>query len=213
MLKRADIRIVLLLFVLTGWFPAWAQAEDAPAPNVDQAKVEQLTDLVMQALPYDEIARKAQEKDPNWPMGEKADRVSAEQLKCMKDQYSTENYREVKRQDAIDFATRYPDEMNDAVHVLQDGAAEAFSAFFHSMMTSPDREIDSSQVMGQFDPKQVLLMVALMGDDKYRHLRDLIGFGGNSILDGAGDGVKSSIAKLMLRAMSTCKIPMSVLLN
>ncbi|MDR0480672.1 MAG: hypothetical protein LBG66_02155, partial [Gallionellaceae bacterium] len=123
--KRTDICALLLLAVI-GCASAWAQAEDAPQAKIDQAKIEELTDLVVQTLPLDKLILHEKEADPNWPFQEAANRVSAEQLQCMRDQYLPEKYREMKRQDVIAFMNRYPGEADDALRILQDGVAETF---------------------------------------------------------------------------------------
>ena len=212
MLKRTDICVLLLLAVI-GCASTWARAEEAPAPNVDQAKVEELTDLVVQALPLDKLVRHEKEADPKWPFQEAANRVSAEQLQCMRDQYLPKDYREMKRQDVIAFMNRYPGEADDALRILNGGVAETFAKFFLNGTMDEKAEIDAKMSLIHNNPTLLLAVLAVESDykDKYQHLRELIGFSGNPMLAGAGihQDIRLVMSKLRLRAMSECKIPMS----
>jgi len=201
----------LLLSALGGLAPAWAQ----PAP----ASVDQLADLVVQAMPIGEVFQGFIDKDPRWPLGDKMSRVSPEQAQCLRDQLSAAGYREMRRQDTAAFAQRYPEQVDDALRVLKDGGADVFGASIRMGVeqSRTGQKSDFSQLASRFTPLQMSAFVELIGDDKHRRLRELIGVddsfgqqrsGEEQQNRGRNKGMVMG-AKLMFRAMDQCKVPLA----
>jgi hypothetical protein len=192
-----------------------AQAEEVPQTSVDQAKVEQLTDLVVRTLPLGKISQRELDADPKYPLQKKSDRVTSEQLQCLRSKFSVENYRAMKRQEVIDFMRRYPGEVDESVRVLNDGVAELFFLGYQDVLNEKRSEVqrDSKEIMNQFTPAQKSMMGVVMSDAKYRHLRELIGFGGDSLFnrEQVSKGIAISVGRWMLRALNECNVPRAVL--
>ncbi|MDR0480675.1 MAG: hypothetical protein LBG66_02170 [Gallionellaceae bacterium] len=206
----------LLLLATLDCSAVWAQT--APPAQPDQAVVDQLTDLAMQAAPFDKVFQQVLKEDARWPLNDvKSDAVTPERLQCMRDQFSDTGYRAVKQQEVIDFMNRYPGEVDDSVRLLKGGAAEIFGAYMQQGIDEGMGQKDESKQVSidQFTPEQVSAFLDLTSNSKYSHLRELLGLGGapmlNTNLEPNADGVELTVSRLMLRAMNECKIPLSVL--
>ncbi|MDR0480674.1 MAG: hypothetical protein LBG66_02165 [Gallionellaceae bacterium] len=193
MLRQTPI-CALLLSALIGGVPAWAQAEEAPQTQVppDPAVVDELTDLVVQAMPLDEIIPKALIDAPQ---------LTPEQKQCLRDdQTARQSYREAKRQDVIDFMAHYPDEVEESVRVLKDGTAEALSVLVRVVfLGKPGGE---GTQWAQWTDAQLKAMQSKVGalenNPKYQHLRDMLG--------SSNDGLMNAVNQQRARVMITCKI-------
>ena len=193
MLRQTPI-CALLLSALIGGVPVWAQAEEAPQTQAapDPAAVDELTDLVVQAMPFDEIIPKALIAAPQ---------LTPEQKQCLRDdQTARKSYREVKRQDVIDFMTRYPDEVGESMRVLKDGTAEALSVLIRVLfLGKPGVEETQWAQLTDAQLKAMQSKVGALADNpKYQHLRDMLG--------SSNDELMSAVNQQRARVMITCKI-------
>jgi hypothetical protein len=210
-MKPAARFSALLLSALCGLHAAWAQPAQ---PNVDQ-----LTDLVVQAMPIGEVFQGFIDKDPRWPLGDKISRVSPEQAQCLRDALSAAGYREMRRQDTTAFVQRYPDQVEQSLRVLKDGGADVFGASIRMGVeqSRTGQKGDFNSLASRFTPLQMSAFVELIGDDKHKQLRELIGVddsfgqqrsGEEQQNRGRNKGMVMG-AKLMFRAMDRCKVPLA----
>ena len=147
----------LLLFAMLGGYAAWAQAKERVPMLLDQAAVEQFTDLVMQAMPFDAVF-----------VAQGEGRASAEQLaqlQCIHNLYAPK-YREIRRKNVVAFMAAYPGEVADSVQILQDGAAMLADTLGAGMYDADSRS--------HLTPAQSAAVATLMTDEKYEHLRKLL---------------------------------------
>jgi hypothetical protein len=206
---------VAALFLLAAC--AFAPVVHAQTPSGDAA--DQLGELVVQALPMGEVFQGFVDKDPRWPMGQKADRVAPAQLQCLRDRLSTNGYREKRMAESQAFVRRYPDKVDDSLRVLRDGGAALFGA---SIRAGVDQErtgqkVDFNAVAAAFTPGQLAAFIELTSDDKHKALRELIGIDDAINVQNTPEQNKSGGRnkgmmlgmKLMLSAMDYCKVPLA----
>ena len=183
---------------------------------------EQLTALVVEALPMGDVLQGFIDRQPLWPLNAKASRVSAADLQCLRARLSAKGYREQRSAEAQAFARRYPDRMEDSLRVLRDGGAALFGA---SIVAGIDQKrtgqkVDFDAVAARFTPGQLAAFIELTSDEKHKALRELIGVDDavsvqNSTeqnqSQGRNKGMMMSM-KLMLGAMDHCKVPLAAVL-
>lgn len=193
----------------------------AAAPPSSDAKVDQLTDLVVEAVPLGKIFGMLAEADPKWPMQDKPNAVSAGQLACMRRELSPAGHREATRRDVIAYMAREPEQVDADIRVLSDGAAMLMGRL---MLAGAEGErtgnqVTPEQVMSDSTPEQLAAFMAFMTSPDYRDIRSLAGIGeafdaGQSAAENeaAGEGAGQTLAmRVMLGAMSRCDVPTSVL--
>ena len=224
--RRLSVALFLgaALSLAAGIAVAAAPADNALAktgkPQQD-AQVERLTDLVVQAIPMGAIFETLSEADPNWPMQEKPDAVTPEQLGCMRRELSAEGYRRAKREDAAAYAQQHTSLVEQDIRVLNEGAAMMMGKL---MLAGVEQErtgvpVDQNALMGQASPEQLAAFMSFMTSPDYAPLRRLAGIGnafdhGRSAEENenAGEAAGADLAtKVMLKAMGRCDVPSSVL--
>lgn len=195
-------------------FAAPVQAQPADA-------VDRLTPLVVKSMPIGDVFQPFIERDPNWPLAEKASRVSPTQLQCLRQRLSPAGYAEQRRTDVQAFVKRYPEKVSDSLRVLEDGAAEMFGASvaLGAEQSRTGKKSDFNELAKRFTPAQLAAFVELVGDDKHRALRELIGIDDTVALEksteenqsrGRNKGQMIGV-KLMLGAMSHCQVSLGAL--
>ncbi|MRD48151.1 hypothetical protein [Caenimonas koreensis] len=207
--------IAALTVVLAGFFaaPAWSQPE---APGVAR-----LTDLVVRTLPVGDIFQVFLDKDPNWPLADKVNRVSTEQFTCLRQRLSKPGFLDQRSAAAAAFAKRYPEAVEPSISVLEGGGAEVFSAAIGAGLTEArsGNKSDYGSVAERFSPLQMSAFVELVGDPKHKALRELIGIddvlslGAGKEENAARGRAKGELIaiKLMFAAMDHCKVPLAAI--
>lgn len=186
-----------------------------------QESAERLAPLVVKAMPVGDLFQSYIDRDANWPLGEKVSRVSSDQLQCLRHRLSSAGYREHRRDEVLVFARRYPDKVSESIRVLDSGAADMFGASIQmgAEQGRTGKKGDFNELAKRFSPAQLAAFVELVGDDKHRALRELIGIDDALALDRPGEenqargrnkGMMIGM-KLMLAAMEHCKVPVAAL--
>jgi hypothetical protein len=177
---------------------------------------ERLGSLAAQALPMGEIFQRFIDTNPTWPAMKNADKIEPKQLECMRSQLSIEGVRKMKIEEARSFVAARPELASDAVRVLEQGGAAFLRASVNAGAEAQAKggtKPDMSALMSQFSAWQLSAAIDLVGNVKYAPVREFIGIGDAIQLSGESPGARnqgaSAAAKLMLRAVQQCQIPMS----
>ena len=194
---------------------------NARAAEPGEADIDRLTDLVVQAMPFGVIFEGAQAQDPKWPLGDKAAKASAEQLACLRSELSSDGYRRIKRKDVVAYAKAHPADVMDDIRLLESGAAELFgkSVLAGAEGEASGKAVDPETIFASASAAQGMALTLLVTDKQYVDLRQLIGMGNMfEQIDEGGDAQAKGEeqdaqigAMLMIGAMATCELPMSVL--
>jgi len=212
------------LSLAAGAASAGAPADGAGARSGkagQEAQVDRLTDLVVRAIPLGTIFESLSEADPNWPMQEKPEAVTADQLGCLRRELSSDGYRRTKREDAAAYVKQHPSSLEQDLRVLDEGAAMMMGKL---MLAGVEQErtgvpVDESALMGQASPEQLAAFMSFMTSPDHASLRRLAGIG-NAFdhersaeeNESAGEAAGADLAtRVMLKAMGRCEVPSSVL--
>jgi hypothetical protein len=192
----------------------------ADAPAVDQKRVDTLADRLVQMMPLGPVLDDAAKADPTWPMQEHASKVSPQQLACMRDELSTTGYRRTRGALAADYLVRHEARFDEDVKLLEQIAPMVGSIFGQGVAEAQGgKEVDAEAVMKDSDPAALLGFLAFISESKYGPLRELTGLG-DAFKTGADESANAKageqvgqavVMKLMLGAMSSCKVPTSAL--
>lgn len=217
---RARILSLALLSTLLAAVGA-AVAADKALKSGDDARVDRLTDLVVQAIPLGVLFDSLADQDPNWPMQEKPDAVSAQQLGCLRRELSVDGYRRAKRSDVAAYAQRHSSLLEQDIRVLDEGAAAMMGKLMQAGVEQERTGVpaDQNALMGQAPPDQLAAFMSFMTSPDYAPLRRLAGIGnaydnGRSTEENenAGEAAGADLAtSVMLKAMGRCDVPSSVL--
>ncbi len=216
--RRRSGLVPAVLFGLCGVFSAHA-AQDAAPPS--QSDVQRMTDLQVRMLPFGAIFEMLAKDDPNWPMQEKPDAVTPGQLACLRDELSTAGYRRYKQAQVEAYLAANPSRAASEIALLEQGAAELFGKLVMAGADSERSGVEAKPevLLKDATPEQMSSFMSFFGDPNHAELRKLSGLGdaispGKSASENesAGEQLGSTITlQVMLKAMSTCKVPTSAL--
>ena len=211
--RRCLIALMLSAAGCLAALPAFAQSSGD--------RVARLTDLVVQTVPMGEIFTMLADTSPEWPMQEKPGAVSAGQLACLRDELSNDGYRRMKRTEVVAYVAENSAEVNADIAVLERGAAKTMRAL---MLAGVEQErtgvaVDQNEILGQATPDELAAFMQMMTDEKQSKLRRLLGIGNAFDAarsaeenESAGEAAGGDLAtRVMLKAMSNCSVPSSVL--
>jgi hypothetical protein len=190
---------------------AEAQALPPPPPPPAPSDSDLLTALVVRAWPIGTMLQASLDKDPNWPAGGKASQIGPSRLKCLRQQLSPEGYQQSRKAAVDQFIQHHPDQVQDAIDVLQQGGADVMGAAFQAGLKSERTGGDIiKDVAPNFTPTQFGKFMELTQNDKYQPLRRLL-FDDSSFPsdEHAGANVGKTFGlQLMRNAMNHCRVPM-----
>jgi hypothetical protein len=203
------VSCTLLLAPLTGH----AQA--------DAESLERLSVLVAKALPMGALMQSQLDGDPTWPLLGKADKVAPAKLQCLRQRLSAEGYLDTRRAEVKAFAAKHPERVEGSIRVLEQGASEMFAASFQLGVdqSRTGRKADYSALSERYSPLQMSAFIEMVGDEKHRALREVIGIddaiqpersGADNEARGRSKGKLFGV-KVMLAAMDHCNIPMAAI--
>jgi len=187
------------------------QIQQIPPPS----DAERLTALVIRAMPMEAMLQSSLDKDRNWPVGGRAAaKIEPARLQCLRQRLSPEGY-QASRKEAVDaFIQRHPDQVQDAIAVLEQGGAEVMGATFQAGLQAgrAGGAPQSQNAAGSLTPAQLSQFTDLSQNDKYQPLRQLL-MGKSRFPSGkrAGADVGKTIGLQLIRdALNHCNVPMSV---
>lgn len=152
---------------------AGAQAAE-PTPQ----QIDDLTDAVVQLLPLGQVMESAAAADPHWPVQGKVDAVTPEQLVCLRKEMSTDGFRRYKRTEVADYLRNHNGNLQDELRVTrQSGPVMSRIMLAGAAAEGSKEKVDLTTIMREANADQLLAMVSLARDPKYRDLRELTGMG------------------------------------
>lgn len=196
------------------------RAAASEAVAVDDAKVDRLTDLVVEMTPIGKVLELVAGVDPKWPMQDSPDAVTDTQLACLRTEMNGDAYRRHKRREVADYVAKYPLRVDTEIEALGQGAAKYSGQLVLAGARSEvsGGEVNVAGILAEATPGEMRAFLEVVNGSDYQALRELSGM--NAILDAgkakpndehAATGLASLMVPLMLRAMDTCKVPMSAL--
>lgn len=198
-------------------------APAAMAKPADQAKVDRMADLLVQAVPFGRIFEMASRTDPHWPVQDNPDAVDATQLACLRGELSPDGFRRNKRSEVEAYVAAHPKQVGDEIALLEAGAASLMNK---SMLAGAEsgitgKDTDANQILSEATPEQFLSFLRFINAPEYADLRKLAGIGDaidltESAKDNENSGERLGMdmaMKAILQAMGTCKVPMSAVLK
>lgn len=198
-----------------------AQAAESSAPAASNTA--RMTDLQVRMMPFGAIFDTLASENPAWPMQEKPDAVTPNQLGCLRDQLSTPGYRRYKLAQVEAYVAANPSRVDAEIALLEEGAADLFGRLVTAGAESERSgiETDPATVLKDASPEQVLSFVTFFSDPNHAELRKLSGLGDALGIhksaeenESAGEKIGSTMMmQIMLTAMSTCKVPTTVLFD
>jgi hypothetical protein len=223
---QGGLEKIMLLIVLAVGLAGCAQMStddqaQVATPTESAAQVpppsdaERLTALVLRAMPMEAMLESSLDKDRNWPVGGRAaSKIDPARLQCLRQRLSPAGY-QASRKEAVDtFIQRYPDQVQDAIAVLEQGGADVMGATFQAGLQAgrTGGAPQSQNAAGSLTPAQLSQFTNLSQDDKYQPLRQLLM--GNSRFPSdkraGADAGKTIGLRLIRDALNHCNVPMSV---
>lgn len=205
--------LALLAANFLGMPSAWGQA--------DAAKVERLTDLVVELMPIGAIFEDLAKADPQWPLPESQKGISAGQRSCLRGELNRTGYRRMKRVDVAAYAAANPSQLEADIRVLEGGSARLMNRL---VLAGADAErtgvpADEQAILSSASIEQIGSFMSLMQSPDYAGLRRMAGLGNafdanksKEENEAAGEDIGADLAtQAMFKAMSACKIPASAL--
>lgn len=189
----------------------------AQAALPTEKQTDALTDALVTMIPLGQVMQQAAAADPNWPMQDKPEAVTKEQLACLRSELSVDGYRRFKRAEVVEYLKTNHANVDDEVRAIS-LAAPLFAKFMMAgaEVAGTGKEVDMGKVMDDADADQVLAMVSLSREPKYRELRELAGIG--DMMDSKNTNEDNKAAgemlafKPMMQGMKTCKVSMGALM-
>jgi hypothetical protein len=198
---------------------ALATVEPGLASNPDD-QAEKLTSLVVKAFPIGSMFQDFIDRDPTWPLLAKVAKAEPGQLECLRERLSNEGFRAVKLAEARAFVAANSQVVSESIQVLEQGGAELMASAFRAGVDAKatGRAPNYADIATKLTPLQLIAVVELMGEEKFRPLRNLIGIADSVKLGAPGaenesrgkDRGAMMAMKLMLGAMHHCKVPLSI---
>lgn len=169
--KRA--RALILVLALSA--ASGAMAADSSAP-VDDARIDKLTDLVVEAVPFGRIFE-ITATDPQWPLQTETDEASAVRRGCLREQLSPAGYRRNKRVEVVAYVKDNPDRVDQDIALLENGAASIMGMAIMAGVDSKrsGKNVDARALLANVAPEKLDAFMSFVKDDKFVPLRRLSG--------------------------------------
>jgi len=220
---RMSSWLALCLVAATVQVATAETAKPAPRTASAQADADRLAALMEELMPFGSVFDMLAARDPKWPLQDTPKASTPERLRCMRDELSSAGYHRVRMQDARSYVATYPSRVGDDIAMLEQGAASVFGRMMMAGVESEAKgggDVAPEAVMRDFTPEQLSSFMTFINDPNYAPLRKKIGFGdafdstkSAEENESAGERLGAALgSQLMLKAMSTCDIPMSDLL-
>ncbi|KAB8196186.1 hypothetical protein FKV24_004650 [Lysobacter maris] len=206
-----------LICILCAGFSGAAMADE-----VKQEAIDEMTDAAVQLFPMGRVFEMFATEDPLWPLQEKPDAITAEQLSCVREELSQPGYWRAKREEVVEYAEAHPDRFDDDLRLLRSGSAELLGKLVMGgvMSAQSGEPVDESELLAGVSNDQVLSMMTLVGDPDYADLRRMTGLGESMSPDQSKAQIEKSgyqkgfslAARQMIKAMRSCDVPPSAYL-
>lgn len=214
-LKLVLVSAAVLLFGMMS-----ARDVQAASPK-KETDVDRMTDLLVVMMPFGQIFEMAAKQDPNWPLQQKPGVLKPQELSCLRSELSADGFRRMKINDVKAYAETNKSRMTSDVQLLDQGASFLFGKLMMAGVESERTgvQVDPTDILKEATPDQMASFITFFNDPNYAELRKLSGLGdalgmGKSAKENesAGEQLGASLAiQVMLKAMTTCDVPTSVL--
>jgi hypothetical protein len=209
--------------LLAGLFACGAAMAATPEPaRPSTEKADRLGNAMAELLPMGSIFELVAKDDPNFPLGEKVDKATPEQLSCLRTELSVEGFRRLKRSEAEPYVRDNAARVDDDLKLLESGAARVMGRLVMGGAESrkTGTTFDPQPFLMQSKPEELASFMAFMTDPNYAELRKLSGRGEavnplqeGGVEPGNGKALGASLGyQYVLKAMGTCNVPTSVFL-
>ena len=159
------------------------------------------------------------EKMPKWPIQEHPEVMSDMQLTCVRAHLREVDFHR-SLSDRVDAYVRdNPSRIEDDIKLLEGSGGILYGRLIQMGIDAEatGKKPDVQKITSELKPEEVRDIFTLRSDARYRLLRELMGM---SVTPDPNDGTESGkqIAKtfmvpMLLNAMSTCNVPMSIFQN
>lgn len=184
---------------------------------------EKLAELLVEMMPIGQVFDAIAAQDPAWPMQERPDAVSAEQLACLRGELSSPGYRRTKLGDARAYAEAHGSRVPADIALLEGGASMLFGQLVLAGAApgAVGGQDASNAVLAAATPAQLLSFMTVMSDPNHAALRRAAGIGdaidatrSEKENEKAGYQLGASlVTQLMIKSMDTCQVPTSAILG
>ena len=177
-----------------------------------RALEERFADAFVELLPVAALMGQSAERDPHWPLGDKARLVSDAQLACMRQALAPAEVRAAQRDVARAYAQTHADTLAADLAVLEDGAARLIG---QAMREGAGLPVEGGRAPATAE--QTRALAAFARDTRYARLREATGLtrlaGGPSAPAGQrGKEIASTLTvKFLTDAFLRCHIPVKLL--
>jgi hypothetical protein len=177
-----------------------------------ERQVEQMTDLVLQALPVTDapaLDPAVVATDPNWPMGgQNTSKVDQAKLACVRAYMTAAAYREYKRAAVREYALADRKRFAAGLKLLSSGAAKFLGEYLAQRNEDLRAHRQPRELVDAAARSQVPGVASLVSDERHRSLRTLIGLPSSSGYSADGffaDGL--ALDAFIEQRKSRCNIP------
>lgn len=180
------------------------------------AKVEQLTDLVVQTMPMGDIFEMFASADPNWPVQDNPDAVSRGQLACLRDELSPAGYRRLKRSEVVAYVAENDARVDADINVLASGGARVMNMMVIAGAEGERTGVpaDENEILSRASEAELEAFMSMFASEDHAALRGLLGIGEAFAPDktaeeneAAGEEVGGDLAtRVMLKSLDTCGV-------
>ncbi|MFD1709601.1 hypothetical protein FVQ98_11105 [Ottowia sp. GY511] len=173
---------------------------------------DRFADAFVELLPVAALMGHSAERDPRWPLGDRARLVSDAQLSCMRQSLSPAEVRASQRQVARDYAQAHGGTLTADLEVLEDGAARLIG---QAMREGAGLPIEGGRAPATTAETRAL--AAFARDPRYASLREATGLarlaGGEPAPAGQrGKDIASALTvNFLTNAFLRCHIPVKLL--
>lgn len=197
-------------------------AQMGGAGPVPPARVERLEALFVQTVPIGWMVDRIAATNANWPFQQHMGKVTPTQLSCVRGQMTNEKVSATQREDARAFARRYPDRVDEAIQLLEGGAAEVTNLLMRAGagQAVTGRPVNNRGLMEAMSAKQLHAFSELTQGARYTELRQALRLDG---VTNAGTGPEARrrgykvgqdlMVGPLLSAMDACQVPPAVLVD
>ncbi|MFM6987538.1 MAG: hypothetical protein ACKOXG_02565 [Arenimonas sp.] len=209
------------LIALTTLLGASILCVPAARAQANAAKVDRMTDLVVELMPIGAIFEDLAKADPQWPLPGNQKSMTSGQHSCLRGELSQAGYRRMKRVDVAEYAAANPSRLDADIRVLEGGAARLMNRLVLAGAEAERTGVpaDEQAILSAASIDQIGSFMSLMQSPDYAGLRRMAGLGNAFDADkskeeneAAGEDIGANLAtQAIFKAMSTCKIPASAL--
>ena len=177
-----------------------------------RAPEERFADAYVELLPVAALMGQSAERDPQWPLGDKARLVSDAQLACMRQALAPVEVRAAQRNVARAYAQTHADTLASDLEVLEGGAARLIG---QAMREGAGLTAEGTHVPATAE--QTSALAAFAREPRYAQLREATGLtrlagGPSAPARERGKDIASALTvKFLTDAFLRCHIPVKLL--